>query len=181
MGLPGAKISWKVRRKNMEDVCSSCHSTDTVKSFYIQYDGLIDLYHRKFADPGLALMKLAKPLLKAEKFSNKLDFIWFELWHHEGRRARHGASMQGPDWTHWHGTYEIAKHWYAKFIPELEHLIEKGKKSGDAAKKAAAEKLEQGLRNVLESPQHRWYIGKMSDEEKAKRKKRAQEFKKRYQ
>ena len=37
-----------------------------------------------------------------------------------------GASMMGPDYTHWHGTYEIAKHFYVKYIPELEHLMDKG-------------------------------------------------------
>ena len=34
--------------------------------------------------------------------------------------------MMGPDYTHWHGTYEIAKHWYMKYVPELEKLIDKG-------------------------------------------------------
>ena len=180
MGLPGANVKWQTRRENMNDVCKSCHSQAYVDSFWIQYDGLIDLYHRKFADPGLALMAAAKPLLKPAKFSNKIDFIWFELWHHEGRRARHGASMQGPDYTHWHGTYDIAKHWYAKFIPELEHIIEKGKK-GDAKQKDAAAKLEAELKKMLESEEHRWYLGKMTDEERAERKKRAEEFKKRYE
>ena len=27
--------------------------------------------------------------------------------------------MQGPDYTWWHGIYEVAKHFYGKFIPEL--------------------------------------------------------------
>ncbi len=181
MGLAGANVPWQKRRKNMESVCLSCHAQTYVKSFYIQYDGLIAMYHRKYADPGLKLYALAKPLLKKVKFSNKLDFIWFELWHHEGRRARHGASMQGPDWTHWHGTYDLAKHWYTKYVPELEHLIAKGEASSDPAKKAGAAALKKGLDEVLNSPEHRWYLGKMSPEEKAKRKKRAAEFKKRYE
>lgn len=33
------------------------------------------------------------------------------------------------DYTHWHGTYEVVKHFYAKFVPALEDLIEKGQKS----------------------------------------------------
>ena len=43
------------------------------------------------------------------KFSEPIDFTWFELWHHEGRRARHAAAMMAPDYTHWHGTYDLAK------------------------------------------------------------------------
>jgi hypothetical protein len=180
MGLPGANIKWQTRRANMENVCLSCHNENYVKSFYLQYDALIDLYHDKYADPGIKLMKLAKPLMKPIKFGNKIDFIWFEIWHHEGRRARHAASMQGPDYTHWHGTYDLAKHWYSKFIPELEHLIEKGEKSGDAKKVQAAKALRQGLDEVLNSENHQWFIGKMSDKEKALREKRAKEFKARY-
>jgi hydroxylamine dehydrogenase len=180
MGLPGAKIGWETRRENMNDVCRACHGQSYVDSFWIQYDGLIEEYHLKFADPGLILMELAKPLMKPVKFSNKIDFIWFELWHHEGRRARHAASMQGPDYTHWHGTYEIAKHWYTKFIPELEHLIEDGMESKDPKLVEAAKALRAGLDKMLESPEHRWYIGKMSVEEKAARDARAKEFKERY-
>ena len=181
MGLPGGDVGWEQRRDNMEDVCSSCHASTYVDSFYLQYDALIAQYHVKFADPGIELMALAKPLLKPVEFSNKIDFTWFELWHHEGRRARHAASMQGPDYTHWHGTYEVAKHWYSKFIPELEELIAEGEASGEADKKAAAQALREGLDKVLNSVEHRWYLGKMSDDEAAERKRRAEEFKDRYQ
>ncbi|MEE9382974.1 MAG: multiheme c-type cytochrome [Nannocystaceae bacterium] len=178
MGLPGAAIGWETRRANMADVCSACHSRSSIDAFYIQYDALIAEYHLKFADPGLKLTKLAKPLLKEAKFSNKLDFIWFELWHHEGRRARHAASMQGPDYTHWHGTYEIAKHFYTDFIPELVELAERAK--SNPAKSSAATALEVGIDEVLNSEEHRWYLGKMSDKERDQRERRASEFKARY-
>ena len=48
-------------------------------------------------------------------FEHDVQWTFWELWHHEGRRARHGASMMGPDYTHWHGMYEVAKHWYLLF------------------------------------------------------------------
>jgi len=41
--------------------------------------------------------------------STPVDFIYFELWHHEGRRARNGAVMGGPDYVNWHGVYEQKK------------------------------------------------------------------------
>ncbi len=181
MGLPGKDVSWKVRRANMKDVCTNCHSINWVDNFYVQYDGLIQLYNDKYARPGKALYELAQPLLKPIKFSNKIDFIWFELWHHEGRRARHGASMMAPDYTHWHGTYELAKNFYSEYIPELEELVEKGVHSGDPAKVTAAEALKAKITAVLESNDHKWYIGKMEPEEKARRSKAAEEFKARYQ
>ncbi len=178
MGLPGAEIGWETRRANMTDVCSACHSSSSIEAFYTQYDGLIEEYHVKFADPGLELMALAAPLLKDVKFSNKLDFIWFELWHHEGRRLRHAVSMQGPDYTHWHGTYEVAKHFYSEFIPELQELAEKGAAKPET--REAAKALEEGIDRILNNPEHRWYIGKMSDSEREERKRRSAEFKDRY-
>ena len=180
MGLPGKDVPWQQRRENMQNVCLTCHDSLWVENFYTQYDGLIDLYHEKFAHPGKELMALAKPLLRPIAFGNKLDFIWFELWHHEGRRARHGASMMGPDYTHWHGTYELAKNFYTEMVPELEELIHKGMAGGDAGKMAAAKALEAKLEEVLSSKNHRWYLGKMDPAEAARRKEAAEEFKKRY-
>ena len=180
MNLPGKDVPWTRRRANMQDVCMNCHNKHWVENWYVQYDSLIELYNEKFAKPGLALYAASKPLMKPVKFGNKLDFIWFEIWHHEGRRARHGASMMGPDYTHWHGTYEIAQHFYMKFIPEIEHLIEKGAASDDAAKQQAAKDLQALLDKTLEHEDHRWFTGKMDPEEKAAREKAAAEFKARY-
>jgi hydroxylamine dehydrogenase len=181
MGLPGQNIPWQVRRNNMQVVCLTCHSEQWVTNFYIQYDSLIELYNEKYAKPGRDLYALAKPLLpSSEPFANAIDWTWFEIWHHEGRRARHGASMMGPDYTHWHGTYEIAKHFYMKFVPELEELVHDGKESGDPQKLEAAKKLEAKLAQVLNSDGHKWSLGKMSEEEKARRKEAAAEFKQRY-
>ena len=180
MGLPGAQVDWKKRRANMQDVCLNCHANDYINSFYIQYDALIDLYHDKFAKPGMELMGIAKPLLKPAKFSNKIDFTWYEIWHHEGRRARHGASMMGPDYTHWHGTYEVAKHFYSELIPELEELADKGTRSKDPAKKDAAEKLQQKIDALLNTDNHNWYLNKMDPAAAAERQQRLKEFQSRY-
>ncbi len=180
LGLPGANIKWNVRRDKMKDVCSNCHNTNFIDNWYTQYDGLLDLYHEKFAKPGLALMALAKPLKRRPSFSEKIDFTWFELWHHEGRRARHGASMMGPDITHWHGTYEVARNFYSEFVPEIEELIHRGEKSGDATKVEAAKRLKAKLDEILNSPNHRWFLNKMDPNEEKFRKARQKEFKGRY-
>ena len=181
MGLPGKDINWMARRANMKQVCVACHTDGWVDNWYVQYDALIELYNEKFAKPGLALYKAAKPLMKPVKFGNKIDFTWWEIWHHEGRVARHGASMMGPDYTHWHGTYEVAKHFYTKYVPELEELIEKGEASEDPAVKEAAANLKKLLDETLNSDDHKWFLGKMDADEKAAREKAAKEFRKRYE
>jgi nitrate/TMAO reductase-like tetraheme cytochrome c subunit len=177
MGLASASVDWQTRRDNMQDVCSACHSGDYVENFYIQYDSLVELYNEKFAKPGLKLMKAAKPLLKPVKFSNKIDFIWFEIWHHEGRRARHGASMMAPDITHWHGTYEVARNFYTHLLPELEHLIEKAEASNSDSKHKEAAHLRATINEVLNTNNHKWFLGKMSPKQAAIRKKATEDFK----
>lgn len=181
MGLPGADIPWQTRRQNMTDVCINCHDTQWVTNFYTQYDALIELYNTKFGAPGKELYGLAKPLLSPVQFANELDWTWYELWHHEGRRARHGVSMMAPDYTHWHGTYEVARRFYSEYVPQLEGLVEKFQADGDAEKATAAKALKARLDEVLASDDHKWYLGKMDPEEAARRKKAADEFKARYE
>ncbi len=181
MGLPSANVPWQVRRQNMKDVCSACHNKNWVENFYTQYDGLVNLYNTKFGAPGKALYLLAKPLRPHKApFSHKVDWVWFEIWHHEGRRARHGASMMGPDYTHWHGTYEVAQHFYAEYIPILRELAKAAIDSGDPTRVAGGKKLQAKINEVLNSKDHQWILDKMSPEEAAKRKKAREEFKKRY-
>lgn len=180
MGLPGANVNWETRRNTMKMVCLNCHEQQWVDNFYTQYDGLLDQYHAKFAVPGKELYELAKPLMKPVQFSNKLDFVWYELWHHEGRRARHGVSMMGPDYTHWHGTYEVAKHFYSEYIPELQELAERHMNSSSAEKKAAAEALHRLIEDTLNHDNHKWFLNKMDASEKARREQQVKEFQKRY-
>jgi hydroxylamine dehydrogenase len=179
-GLASASVHADTRRENMIDVCISCHQSNFVDNFFIQYESLIEMYDSKYATPGEALYKAAVKVLKTDptyaKFTRPLDFTWFELWHHEGRRARHGASMQGPDWTHWHGTYELAKNWQIHFIPQLRDVIEDYK---ETAPSEVAE-LEKLLDEVLNSDNWKWSINKEDQAVKDARAKRQKEFQERY-
>jgi hypothetical protein len=180
LGLPGKDFSWEKRRERMKNVCLNCHNEGFVDNFYAQYDGLIALYNEKFAQPGKELMELVQPLLKPIVFGNTIDFIWFELWHHEGRRARHGVSMMGPDYTHWHGMYDVAKNFYTEFIPEIEEIIEKNLLSDDSSRVKQARKLQKWLDKVLASENHRWFINKMDPAEAERRKAAQKEFQEKY-
>ncbi len=177
-----AKVGWEERRDNMKEVCTVCHTPNYVDNFYEQYDGVINLYNSKFAEPGMAIMALLyeNELISATKFNDPVEWTWWEIWHHEGRVARHGASMMAPDYTHWHGLYEVAKHWYSKFLPELEEIVRVNKASDDPARVKGAELLEQKITALLETPEHSWYRGRLSEEEMEIRRKAQEEFKKRY-
>lgn len=171
--------SWQDRRKDMKDVCGSCHATEWVGNWYTQYDNAVNLYNEKFGKPATELYKMARSggLLTAINFDEELEFTYFFLWHHEGRRARHGVAMMGPDYTQWHGFFEVADRFYMGFVPQLREVIAEGRKHG---KGAAAARVEARLNEVLNSDMHKWFLGKMSAGERAARKKAAAEFKKRY-
>ncbi len=173
---------WQDRRQDMKAVCSSCHSEEWVDDWYVQYDGLVTLYNDKFARPATELFKLARSsalFSNDVNFDDKIEYTYFLLWHHEGRRARHGAAMMGPDYTQWHGMFEVAERFYHEFVPELREVIERARAEG-GAKAAAAEKVQAKLDQVLNSPMHKWVLGKMDDGERAARKAAAEEFKQRY-
>jgi len=148
-------LTWQQRRENMQDVCSSCHASGQVIGFYKQFDDLVDLYDDKFARPASLIMA---ELYKAKKLTpapmdEKLEWTYYELWHHEGRRARHGAAMSGPDYAWWHGVYEVAQTFYFKFLPEV--------------KAVAGDELYQQLMDkyVYSQPGHRWLKEGMSKEQ----------------
>lgn len=178
--LPSQKIHADTRRENMRDVCSACHQSRFVGNFFIQYKGLLELYDSKYAKPGSEIYKAAAAVLKTNpeyaKFSHPIDWTWFELWHHEGRRARHAASMQAPDYTHWHGTYDLAKHWMTKFIPEARDIIREYR---DKAPKEV-EALEKKIYEVMHSDDWKWSVNEEDAAVKEDREKRQKEFKERY-
>ena len=115
------KDNWQEKRSTMKKVCVACHGQSFADGHYHQFDAVVRIYNEKFARPATDLMKLImeKQLLEnPANFANDIEWTYWEIWHHEGRRARHGAAMMGPDYTWWHGMYEVAKHFYFKLIPE---------------------------------------------------------------
>jgi hypothetical protein len=127
-----------------------------INAFYTQFDDLVGLYNDKFAIPATNVRQklIDQGKISTADFDDKLDWIYYELWHHEGRRARHGAAMMGPDYAWWHGMYEVAKHFYLNFIPEVEKIM--------GGKEQAAPILNE---YVYKNPLHRWYKEGMSKEE----------------
>ena len=117
--------NWQKRRAAMQDVCSNCHASGWVENFYVQYEETVDLYNEKFAKPAKAIMDKLYAANKLTKtpFDEKIEWTYYELWHHQGRRARMGTAMMGADYTQWHGFFEVAKTFYTEFIPEAEALM----------------------------------------------------------
>ncbi len=140
------KPDWQRKRERMKDVCLSCHQRRFVDGHFYQFDATVRLYDEKFGRPATEIMSMIrkKGLLEHRAaFSNRIEWTYWELWHHEGRRARHGAAMMGPDYTWWHGIYEVAKHFYFEFLPEARAY-------GDPEVNAYIDRL------LAENPMHDW-------------------------
>jgi hypothetical protein len=146
----------EAKRGRMRDVCSHCHTNDYISSFYKQYDDFIVLFNEKFAKPGQLIMKALRDqqMLTKTEFDEEIEWTWFLLWHHEGRRARHGASMMAPDYAHWHGMYEVADRFYMHFIPQARELVHKADQQGH---KAEANAVKAVIDGILKRPEHQWY------------------------
>ena len=151
-------VPWQTRREAMQGVCRTCHDQAFVDNFYAQYDSLVTLYNEKFAVPAKQMMDdlTAEGVLDPRSpFGEPLQWTFYELWHHQGRRARHGASMMGPDYTHWHGMYEVAKTFYTEFLPEVVETAARRGRGPEWQAKVAA---------LLARPEHLWKAG-LSPEE----------------
>jgi hydroxylamine dehydrogenase len=134
----GQRISWtlrpavsvkqqdaEARRARMQTVCQQCHSPPFYQNYFMQYDDAVELYNDKFAKPAGAMMAALRNAgkLTALDFDEQIEWTYYLMWHHEGRRARHGAAMMGPDYVQWHGFFEVADRFYNELVPEAEELL----------------------------------------------------------
>ncbi len=144
----------------MTDVCGNCHAPDWIAGHYTQYDNAVELYNEKFAKPSKMLMDTLRSegIITKAPFDDKVEWTFFFLWHHEGRRARMGASMMAPDYTQWHGFFEVADRFYNELVPEVREL-------GHGNKKVQA-----AIDSVLAMDLHRWKKGMSPEEMKMVRK-----------
>ncbi|MDY6861359.1 MAG: multiheme c-type cytochrome [Thermodesulfobacteriota bacterium] len=154
------------RREDMKQVCLTCHSDNWVNNFYFQFDQAIELYNNKYAKPATAIYEFLKKegMIDNVPMNEEMDYLFFELWHHEGRRARHGSSMMGPDFVQWHGFYELSRNFYTHFLPLAAELGEK------VGKEAEVEKF---IKETLHGPDggdwkkyHQWSEGLSAEQRK---------------
>lgn len=107
-----AKTDWKQERQKMKKVCLACHSQSWTDGHFSRLDDAVENYNENYFKPMKKLVDelYEKKLLSKEKnLDEQLEIDMYELWHHEGRRARFGAAMMAPDYAWWHGFYELKK------------------------------------------------------------------------
>lgn len=104
----GVRGDGKKGAKLMRKVCVNCHGDSQIEMTRQTLDSAVALYNT-YWDGAVKMKKelAAKGLLKKDAWKDGFQELMYYLWHHTGRRARHGAAMNGPDYAHWHGFFQI--------------------------------------------------------------------------
>jgi hydroxylamine dehydrogenase len=93
---------------NMQQVCMQCHTKTVVERVYSQGEQVISNTNAHVLAAKAIVDGLRKDgILTGPPFSNTVDFVYFDLWHYDGRTSKHGAFMGGADFTQWHGNYPM--------------------------------------------------------------------------
>lgn len=126
-----AKTNHEVEREKMKSICMQCHGKRWTDDHFAKLDRVIKEYNEVYYLPAKKAYDelYEKGLLdKTKMFDERLEVEFYELWHHEGRRARMGAAMMAPDYAWWHGFYECKKR-FNNFMEEAKHLLKTGEKA----------------------------------------------------
>ena len=124
-----AKLDWRKERQKMEKICLACHSQNWTKGHFDHFDAAVENYNEVYYKPMKKLIDqlYEKNLISKEKpLDEMIEIDMYELWHHEGRRARFGAAMMAPDYAWWHGFYELKKRCMV-IEEQAEQLLKSGK------------------------------------------------------
>ena len=95
-------------RAEMKKVCYQCHSRQWSDNYLAEFDKVVSDYNMLFARVDKMLQDAYQEGLVSKEFplDETPEIMHYLIWHHDGRRWRMGASMMGPDWTHWNGAVD---------------------------------------------------------------------------
>ena len=92
----------------MKLVCSQCHTSTTIDRVYGQAEKVVESTNLRVRNAQDIVNGLRKDgVITGAPFSQPIDFVYFDLWHYDGRTSKHGAFMGGADFVQWHGNYPM--------------------------------------------------------------------------
>ncbi len=118
---PSDRLSWYLanavseKRPNslraqaaMKQVCTQCHTQALIDGVYTRAEQVVAGTNARVLAARAIVDGLRKDgVLAGPPFSNPIDFLYFDLWHYDGRTSKHGAFMGGADFVQWHGNYPM--------------------------------------------------------------------------
>lgn len=97
-------------RETLNAICLNCHTQTFITDELAKAEINIEQTNQNVTKGKSIVAELRSlGLLGTKSLGTPIDFTYFELWHHEGRRARYGAVMGAADYVNWHGIYEQQK------------------------------------------------------------------------
>ena len=95
-------------RTNMQQICQQCHTKPLIDRVYQQAEQVVEVTNQRVAQAKAIVDGLrSSGALTGAPFTNRIDFVYFDLWHYDGRTSKHGAFMGGADFVQWHGNYPM--------------------------------------------------------------------------
>lgn len=92
----------------MKQVCAQCHTASLIDRVYTQAEQIVQSTNARVQAAQDIVNGLRKDgVLTGPPFSQPIDFVYFNLWHYDGRTSKHGAFMGGADFVQWHGNYPM--------------------------------------------------------------------------
>ena len=92
----------------MKQVCNQCHTRPLIDRVYAEAEQVVANTNGQVQQASDLMNALKKEgVLAAPPFSQPIDFVFFDLWHYDGRTSKHGAFMGGADFVQWHGNYPM--------------------------------------------------------------------------
>jgi nitrate/TMAO reductase-like tetraheme cytochrome c subunit len=92
----------------MKQVCTQCHTPALIDRVYQQAELAVQNTNQRVQQAQELMTSLRKEgALSGPPFSQPIDFVYFDLWHYDGRTSKHGAFMGGADFVQWHGNYPM--------------------------------------------------------------------------
>jgi hydroxylamine dehydrogenase len=92
----------------MQQICTQCHTRSVPERVYAEAEKVVANTNARVQDASDVMTALRKEgALSSRPFSQPIDFVYFDLWHYDGRTSKHGAFMGGADFVQWHGNYPM--------------------------------------------------------------------------
>lgn len=100
--------NYAAAQAKMKQVCLQCHTPPLVDRVYAQAEQVVQTTNQRVKDAQDLVTGLRKDgTVTGPPFSQPIDFVYFDLWHYDGRTSKHGAFMGGADFVQWHGNYPM--------------------------------------------------------------------------
>jgi hypothetical protein len=95
-------------QESMKQICNQCHARALIDRMYTEAEKVVVKTNEQVQQAADLMASLkSEGLLNGPPFSQPIDFVYFDLWHYDGRTSKHGAFMGGADFVQWHGNYPM--------------------------------------------------------------------------